>query len=682
VTGVDAPSNGRSGDVDVLALFEQEAAERLNTLGDLLLELESRGPSDDLVGALFREAHTIKGAAAVVGLTELAEEAHALEDLLDHVRKGAIDVTPELVDDLLNGLDRLGALCGLEPHLELDEEDIVEPDDALEPEDGEVDDLPTAALARSETARVAVDRLDELVRLAGETTAAHLRLAQLFRDRLGTDPYAVPEMRAMSRLLTDLQERTLRARMLPLAAAATPLRRAVRDLARRTGKDVELELRGEDTELDRTVHERLADALLHLVRNAIDHGIELPEDRLRAGKPEKGTIIVHAMQLGSRVVVTVSDDGAGVDTETVRSRAQRFGIDTAGLDDLAVHQLLFHPGLTTATTVTDVSGRGVGLDAVREALSGLRGRVEVESTPGEGTRFRISVPITLTVLPGLVVEAGGQRYALPMSSIVTVVNAEAPLEIVEGRPTLRVGRTAVSVTPLADLLGVESTNAGPIVVVTGLSRTHAVRVDALHGQRDVLLKGLPALVRTGDLVVGASAEPDATVMLVLDAEAVIEVAARHLPNARSVPTSVPDRDRERERERVTVRSGRVLVVDDAMTVRELQRTILERAGYAVVTAIDGLDALANLDEAEPDLVLTDIEMPGMDGLDLTRAIRINPRWANVPIVILTSRNTEADRDAGMEAGADAYIVKSSFDEASLLGVVERLLGDIPVAVGQ
>lgn len=670
-------------DTEVLALFEQEAAERLTALGSLLLQLEADGLSDDLIGRLFREAHTLKGAANVVGFTQLGAEAHALEDLFDGVRAGTIPVTNGLVDEMLAAVDRLASLCGLvveeqppPPEPVATEPVVPAPGAALlappPPMPAIVDEgpAPVPVSTRHDTARVSIDRLDDLVRLAGESAAAHLRLAELVRKELGIDPYMVAEMRVMSRLLTDLQERALRARMLPIGAADPALRRAVRDLSRRTGKAVTLEFRGEDTELDRTVHERLVDALIHIVRNAVDHGIEAPEDREAAGKSLMGTIVVHAMQLGPRVVITVTDDGAGVDVASVRTRAEALGIDCAGLRDDDVLDLLFHPGLTTTTEVTDLSGRGVGLDAVRESLAALRGRVEVESTAGEGTVLRISVPITLTVVRGLIVRIGGQRYAIPMSNVLSVAGRGAALEQVEGRPAIRVGGSVIGVTPLGDVLGVEASDEGPVVAVTGVSKTHAFCVDALEGERDVLLKNLPAVVPASDLVVGASAEPDASVMLVLDAEALVEQAER-LGRG-------PVRRLSRPEPAEVARTDRILVVDDALTVRELQRTILARAGYQVTTAGDGQEALAVIDQAEPDLVMTDVEMPVMDGLELVRAIRAHPRWSNVPVVILTSRGDDVDRQAGMDAGADAYIVKSAFDEAALLTVVDNLLG---VAVG-
>jgi two-component system chemotaxis sensor kinase CheA len=659
-------------DADVLALFEQEAAERIAALGELLLRLDGGDADKAVVDSLFREAHTLKGAAVVVGLDEIADVAHGLEEVLAAVRSGDLPVTPELVDRLFVDLDSLMAKAGV-ASIGADAARAVAPGEVGNDDEASV---PSSTPARLETARVAVHRLDDLVRLAGEATAAHLRIAELLRDLTGADPHSIAEVRGLMRVLADLQEVTLRARMLPVGAMTTVLRRAVRESARRTGKRVRCEVRGEDTELDRHVHERLADALLHLLRNAVDHGIEDPEERRRSGKVDEGTILVHAMQLGSRVILTVGDDGAGVDIAKVRRRAAELGIDARGFDDGEVLQLLFRPGFSTTNEVTDVSGRGVGLDAVREGLAALRGRIEVASVPGEGTRFRISVPITLTLLPGLVVEVGGQRFALPMGNVVTVLDRSVPELVIESRPAVMVGERAVPLASMAAVLGLApATDDGPVVVLAGIDRTVAVRVDSIGAQREVLVNAVPAVVPANDLVVGASAEPDGTILLVLDAEAIVEGAASWRTHPVAARASRPSPAAALVPVPVATHRGRILVVDDALTVRELQRTILERAGYQVTVAVDGRDALARLAEDTFDLVLTDVEMPELDGLELVRTIRADAALADLPVVVLTSRGSDDDKRAGMDAGADAYIVKSSFDEAALRSVVANLLGE-------
>ena len=696
-------------------LFQEESETRLRRLSTELLQLEEAGNDAELVASIFRDAHTLKGAAGMVGLDQVSRIAHLMEDLLEGLRNGTRMPTAELVDALLTAVDGLRSLIPalLAGEARGDEVHVLEealrqagqaeapppepaPEPVLEEESGHRAPDPSSRTGTEteatveapaprprpkrkrmrpdpagETIRVPVSRLDQLVRLVGESAAGHLRVGRMLADRLGTDPGTLVEYRELSRVLNELQEKTMRARMVPVATITDSLHRAVRDVARSSGKDVRWEVRGDDTELDRSMLEQLADPLLHLVRNAVDHGVEAPDAREAAGKERQAVVRLHAMQLGSEVILAVSDDGAGIDLERVREEAARRGSDASAMSDDEALYLIFRSGLSTAGFISDVSGRGVGLDVVRTSVDAARGRIEVRSTPGEGTEFRIVVPITLAVLPCLLVEAGGRCYAVPLHSVIVAQEVdEATLAYAEGRVTVWVGTQPIVVSDLARVLGAERASTGPVVVLSAVTRRHAFRVDALLGQRDVVVKGLGRLLPRLDVLAGASVEPDGSILLVLDAPGIINRArmgrGRHSP----VPAPVVEPGMSHE----GARRGSILVVDDALTVRELQRSILERAGYDVRTADDGVDALARLAEEAADLVLTDIEMPRMDGFALTEAIRAQPAFSTVPVVILTSRASAEDRQRGLEAGADGYIVKSAFDESGLLDVVERLLG--------
>jgi two-component system chemotaxis sensor kinase CheA len=514
---------------------------------------------------------------------------------------------------------------------------------------------------------VPLERLEELARLVSESASAHLRIGRMLSDRFGTDPGSIAEFNELSRALNDLQDRAMRTQMVPVATITDALHRTVRDLARSQGKDVRWDARGTDTELDRGVLHQLSDSLLHLVRNAVDHGIETPDERLAAGKPAQATIRLHAMQLGSEVIIAVTDDGRGVDLDRVRQEAGRHGLDTDGLTDDEVVGLTLRSGLSTASFVTDLSGRGVGLDVVRANVEAARGRIEVRSKRGVGAEFRIIVPITLAVLRCLLVEAGGARYALPFHRVVrSQVDSDAGKTHAEGRAVVWVDRQAIGTSVLSEALGGGPATAsdGPIVVLADSAQRHAFKIDRLLGQRDVVLKGLSRLLPKVPAVAGASVEPDGSVLLVLDPPGLIARAQRSSPvEAVTLAPRVVDGPQPR-----------ILVVDDALTVRELQRSILERAHFDVRVASDGVQALALLAEEPADLVLTDVEMPNMDGFTLTEAIRTNAVLANTPVLILSSRASDADRQRGLDVGADGYIVKSGFDEASLLSAVDRLLG--------
>jgi two-component system, chemotaxis family, sensor kinase CheA len=394
---------------------------------------------------------------------------------------------------------------------------------------------------------------------------------------------------------------------------------------------------------------------------------------------------VHALQLGSEVVITVADDGRGIDLERVRERARAAGDDLRGVGDDDAIYAIFRSGLSTAPVVSEVSGRGVGLDVVRSSLAAVRGRVEVSSEPGAGTEFRLNVPITLAVLPCLVVEAAGQRYGIPMHSVVSG-EAAGSEDYVEGQPVIRLRDQVLPVSSLAATLGADVEAAGrrsspgdggPAVVVASLTRSRAFQVDALLGQRDVVIKDLGRLLPRLDLLAGASVEPDGSILLVLDASGLVDRARWIRPGVRAArPAPSPAGPAP------PAGPPSLLVVDDAAVVRELERSILELAGYQVRTAADGREALALLAAAPADLVVTDVDMPHCDGFELTRAIRAEPGLAGLPVVIMTSKADGADRRRGLEAGADAYVVKGDLDQEALLEVVGRLLGSLaPAASG-
>ncbi len=704
---------------DFQQLFATEAQGRLETLSDQLLELEKTGPTPELVASLFREAHTIKGGAAVVGMSSVARVAHALEDLLEEVRQSRRSVDPALIDAVLGGID---AIRGLIPRAVAGEDHEAEafaaeqrlrgslaggaaPPGSPEPAAGarpprvgetakrDAGPAPAGGAAQPgtgdaavtvpavpasegghwsgpEMVQIPVHRIDELVRLIGEGSAATLRLGSALLDLLRRDPSTLGEYRDLVRVLNELQELALRARMVPVMLLAPRLRRAVRDLARETGKQVRFETRGEDAEIDRGVLDRLSDPLLHLVRNAVDHGIETPEERRLRGKPAEGTVRLHAMQLGSEVIIAVSDDGRGIDVDRVRETAGRSDRAALEMDDESALYLIFRSGLSTAARVTGVSGRGVGLDAVRASLNAVRGRIEVRSEPGAGTEFRIAVPITMATLRCLVVSAGGQSFAIPLHSVRAVLGPQ-PATAVGGRAMTMLDGRPVPVASLASVLGTGNGSGGPAVVVSGLTRSHALTVDHLIDQRDVVMKGLGELVPRLPAVAGAAVEPDGSILLVLEAAGLIErarrggaaAAARAAEPADGSGEAAPRQD-----------APTIMVVDDALTVRELQRSIFEHAGYRVLVAANGEEALTRMAEERPDLVLTDIEMPVMDGFELTERIRAHPSLSTVPVIILTSRGSDESRRRGLDAGADGYIVKSGFDQNALLSAVERLLG--------
>jgi len=669
------------GSEQVRQLFAQEADVRLAELGRLLLRLETDADDETLVRSVYRELHTLKGSAAVAGLDDVSRVAHELEELVEELRAGRRPITADVVDTLLRGADVLSeAISGVygadgsdsgarrpDEHSERREHAFP----ATAPPPGRAAGATTSlasADSRSGVIMVPVERLEELTRLVGETASAHLRIGRMLNDRFQVDPATCPEFNDLSRTLNDLHDRTMRTQMVPVSTITDQLHRAVRDLSHSQGKEIRWQTVGVDTELDRGVLHRLSGSLTHLVRNAVAHGIETPAERAASGKPVQATLRLHAMQLGSDVIITVSDDGRGIDTVGVTRAATSLGIDTDGLTDEDLLDLTFQPGLSTAHFVSDLSGRGVGLDEVRSSVEAAHGRVEVRSEPGVGTEFRIIVPITVAVLRCLIVETSGQSYALPFHRVLlTQAHDAAGVVHAEGRPVVLVDGHPVPLSALDDALGVTRAEppTGPVVVLADASRRHAFTTDRLVGQRDVVIKALSPLVTHLPVVAGASVEADGSILVVLDPPGLIQRARRSTrTGVPAAGTQAPDHRRS------------ILVVDDALIIRELQRGILERSGFEVRVATDGQHALALLAEARSDLVVTDVEMPRMDGFELTEAIRAHPTLANIPVLIVSSRSSDEDRQRGLDAGADGYIIKSAFDESSLLNAVNRLLGTV------
>jgi two-component system, chemotaxis family, sensor kinase CheA len=707
----------------------EEAKGHLERIASGLLALESAPDDSAAIDGIFREAHTMKGAAGMVGMMRVSRLAHRLEDLLVELREGKRRATPELTDAMLRVVDGLGRLIASASSGDQDASDeaalerLLPSSPAPQPsiakaEVGSPHAPATAAPVATKsvaatpplivgapalplevpfiatqpavsavapatagpapqggggrldrkhldaaTLEVPVARIDELNRLVGEASAAQLRVGHVLGSELRLDPDGVTEYRELTKVINQLQEVTERTRMVPVATLEPILHRTVRDAARAAGKDVRWEMLGEDIEVDRGVLEELVSPLLHLVRNSVGHGVELPEQRLAVGKPPQAFVRLHATQVGSKVVIAISDDGAGINVVAVRASAAKSGVDVTGLNEQESLHLIFRSGISTAKVLTEDSGRGVGLDVVATAVEAVHGSVEVVNHPGLGAEFRIVVPITLTVVQCLIVSIAGQSFALPLHRIIRMLDAQH-VQVVSGRKLAVIDGVAVPVSNLGTLLGLPTVDGGPWVLLGTAANAHAFQVETVLQKRDVVVRGLTGRLRDLKGVSGASIEPNGSILLVLDvpnlierSDAIAETASRVVDKANGPAHQLS-----------------VMVVDDALMVRELQRSILERGGYEVRTASDGAEALAKLAEQPADLVVTDLEMPNVDGFALISSIRAHPRLANIPVLIVSSRASEADHQRGLEAGADGYIVKASFDEAGLLSAVSRLLG--------
>jgi two-component system chemotaxis sensor kinase CheA len=478
------------------------------------------------------------------------------------------------------------------------------------------------------------------------------------------------DLRTLERAAESLDERIHQVRMLPFVQACDALHRSVRDLAARERKPTELQIQGGEIELDRSLIDALRAPLLHLIRNAVDHGIESADERSSAGKPARATITIAAAVRGDRVEVTVRDDGRGIDIERIRERVQRSGLP-APVDEADALRMIFEAGFSTALAVTEVSGRGVGLDVVRSQVEAMRGTVSVTYESGRFSCFSMLLPLTVTTLRALLLRAGAEVFALPSANVEKLLRA-SPSELgqVQGREMLLTNEAPLPLVALAEVVGADPSpplaaeSKLPVVILGQPGERIALAVDELIAEQDVVVKTLGERIRKLRHVSGATLLPDGRVALLLHPGELLRTALGRAPARRAgaifETSALPTRKR-------------ILLVDDSSTTRTLEKSILEAAGFDVATAVDGAQAWQILQEQDADLVVSDVEMPNMTGVELTQNIRSSKRFRELPVILLTSLDSAQDRARGLESGADAYLVKSAFDQSNLLETIRQLL---------
>lgn len=712
----------------LLPIFQQELQLHTRSLHEGCLELEKGSQTAATLEGMMRAAHSLKGAGHLLGIQPVEKLAHAMEEVFLKLQRVQMEVTPALVDRLLAVLDLLeplekvseadlsGWLEAATPRVEelltaLREQGPLpaRPVEKPREEAPEKPAEPVAADVRLSTrrldalmqlsgeARILSGRLERMLALSGRWLAGqrdlcdHLReLAErarpgsLLSDRLNESRQMaerlLEELRehdegmehfrnGLARMASSFQEEVLASRMRPFSELSLSLRRQVREVARELGKPAELVLEGTDTLVDRDILERLEAPLGHILRNALDHGLEEAKERRAAGKPESGRVQVTAGHRAGMLSVVVEDDGRGVDLELLKQHILERGLSNPGMlanlsqDELM--QFMFLPGFTSKRVVNAISGRGVGLDVVRTNVAELGGQVHVLPRPGQGMRLSLTLPVTLSTASCLIVRVAGEPYAVPLSRVDSVLMVR-PDEIEEraGQPYLT--SAALGVVAASRVLERGEPELGPeypIVVLRRAAEQVGLLVDRLVGVEELVVMPLDARLRKPRNVQSASLLADGQPVLILDPEDVITSAER----LRAAGGTRLAADAETRRKTV-------LVVDDSITVREVERNTLELHGYRVDVAVDGLDGLGMARSGSYDLIVTDIDMPRMDGLQLVRELRSDPRYREVPIIVVSYKDREEDRQHGLEAGADHYMTKGSFQDESFVKAVLELIG--------
>ncbi len=781
-------STGDFQDYSLHDLFRVEVEGQAQVLTEGLLVLESQPGAAAELESCMRAAHSIKGAARILGLSAAVAIAHVMEDCLVAAQERRLRLDHGIVDALFRGVDLLSRIATTPP-------DQAEPwmrDDAPEarayiallaqalagdapapadsagpaasasaPDAARTDGgravepsiaspiAPDAApgtapepgalaatgaeradrLADSDEERVlriTARSLNRLLGLAGESLVASRwldpyirslgRLKRLHHDGataldkladvagIARDPRATAllmEARSLlaesQRLLAErvaqldlferrtasvahrLYDEALSSHMRPFADGTQGFKRMVRDLARELGKQARLELVGAKTPVDRDVLSRLEAPLNHLLRNAVDHGIETEAERAAAGKPVAGSVRLEAHHVSGLLEITVEDDGRGIDLERIRSvvLARRLAdAETAArLSDAELLEFLFLPGFTLREVVTEISGRGVGLDAVQNMVKQLRGSVRLSQRPEGGTRFQLQLPLTTSVLRGLVVDIGGEAYAFPLTQVAcTAMVQRQDVQLLEGRQHFQLGQRRIGLVSATQVLGGAEAAASPEqlhVVVLGTpggGHEYGLAVERFGGVSELVVQPLPGqLGKIKDISAGALLD-DGSPVLIVDVDDLLRSIERLVSTGRLAQLRYQDQAQASARKRV-------LVVDDSLTVRELERKLIESGGYQVEVAVDGMDGWNAVRAGHFDLVVTDIDMPRMDGIELVGLIKKDARLRATPVMIVSYKDREEDRQRGLEAGADFYLTKGGFHEEALLQAVVDLIGE-------
>ncbi|MCR8661997.1 hybrid sensor histidine kinase/response regulator [Pseudomonas carnis] len=748
-------------DASLLELFSLEADAQTQVLSAGLLALERNPTQADQLEACMRAAHSLKGAARIVGVDAGVSVAHVMEDCLVIAQEGRLYLQPEHIDALLQGTDLLMRIAtpgndvgpaDIEAYVALMErlldpsqpiatpapkpEPIPAPrvdalllEPELEPAPPLGSDAPRQNKRMTEggerVLRVTAERLNSLLDLSSKSLVETQRLKPYLASLQRLKRIQSNSLRALDaldgqlksldlnleaqealadtrRLLSEAQallaeknaeldefgwqagqraqvlyDTALACRMRPFADVLAGQVRMVRDLGRSLGKQVRLEIEGEKTQVDRDVLEKLEAPLTHLLRNAVDHGIEPPEQRVLAGKPAEGLIRLRASHQAGLLVLELSDDGNGVDLERLRGTIvdrHLSPVETAlRLSEEELLTFLFLPGFSLRDKVTEVSGRGVGLDAVQHMVRQLRGAVVLEQTAGQGSRFHLEVPLTLSVVRSLVVEVGEEAYAFPLAHIERMCDL-APDDIVqlEGRQHFWHEGRHVGLVAASQLLqrppGQNPSDTLKVVVIRERDAVYGIAVERFIGERTLVVLPLDdRLGKVQDISAGALLD-DGSVVLIVDVEDMLRSVDKLLNTGRL------ERIARRSQQATEAPRKRVLVVDDSLTVRELQRKLLLNRGYEVAVAVDGMDGWNALRSEDFDLLITDIDMPRMDGIELVTLLRRDSRLQSLPVMVVSYKDREEDRRRGLDAGADYYLAKASFHDDALLDAVVELIG--------
>lgn len=726
----------------IQATFRIEAEEHLHAISAGLSELEktqSKKKVAEIIEVLFREVHSLKGAARSVDQKDIEYVCQPMESIFSALKRQEIALTPLSIDLFYKtvewlskhvatpGAEQTGAFRQTRQELIRRLNEMASDTEQLHPAQPEpipetepVADLPGMSLrTQIEMVRIPVSKLDPLLLQAEEMIQSKIAVdqrthelkglcdelnewkteAQKWRSRsavakaaIWNEWYDASEMRlnkvdsqlrditrSMERdqhgldlLVNNHLEAMKQVLMLPVGSIVEIFPVMVREISREQNKEIDLVISGTELEIDKRILDELKDPLIHLIRNSIDHGISKPEERVLQNKPVRGNItLAFAAKENGQVEITLSDDGKGIDKEHVLKAAIKSGIlsDEAArkLEPKEVLNLIYQSGVSTSSIITDISGRGLGLTIVHEKVVKLNGIISVESEANRGTTFRILLPLTLATFRGILVNVKEFMFILPTMNVERVIRVEQEeIKTVENHETIRLDDQIISVVDLGEALGLpEHKHAAWVNIVLLVSGVYRIgfKVDDLVDEQQVLVKVLGKLLRRVRNFSGATIMGSGKVVPVLNVTDLMKSAVR-----------IKGRKNEASTDELFIpKTGKILVVEDSITSRTMLKNILETAGYQVITAVDGTDAFTKARTGDFDIVVSDVDMPKLNGFELTAKIRSDKKLSEIPVVLITALESRDDRERGIEVGADAYIIKSSFDQTNLLEIIRKLI---------
>ncbi|MBM0636743.1 response regulator [Campylobacter sp. VicNov18] len=744
---------------EILEDFLVEAFELVEQIDHDLVELESNPEDLELLNRIFRVAHTVKGSSSFLNFNVLTKLTHHMEDVLNKARHGELKITPDIMDVVLESIDRMKTLLnsirdnGNDTTINMDIEPIcarltaisegeapskananentvsntttqAPKEETPSPKEVDINQLSdseveaeierllkvrkaedqarraqkkqtakanksnndtvnktaqnnekkvpasgsASANSMDQTIRVEVKRLDHLMNLIGELVLGKNRLLKIYDDveeRYEGEKFLEELNQVVSQLsiiTTDVQLAVMKTRMQPIAKVFNKFPRVVRDLSRELGKQIELEITGEETELDKSIVEEIGDPIMHMIRNSCDHGIEDPLTRTNNGKPEKGIVQLKAYNEGNHIVVEITDDGKGLDPNALKVKAIEKNLITEReadqMTDKEAFALIFKPGFSTAAKVTNVSGRGVGMDVVKTNIEKLNGVIEIDSELGKGSSFKLKIPLTLAIIQSLLVGTQEEFYAIPLASVLETVRVPIDdIYTIEGKNVLRLRDEVLSLVRLSDVFGVkqvlESGDQTYVVVIGVAESKLGIIVDTLVGQEEIVIKSMGDYLQNIQGIAGATIRGDGRVTLIIDVGAMMDMAKEIKVDIKAQLESNAKKPKEQPSD------YKVLIVDDSKMDRTLMQKALEPLGVSLIEATNGVEALNIIKSGEHDIdaMLIDIEMPRMDGYTLAGEIRKYSKYRTLPLIAVTSRTSKTDRLRGVEVGMTEYITK-------------------------